>query len=454
MKQSIKDDKQLLLTVQGNPGTGKSLVLRSVCDYLERKSVKYQVVASTGIVAANCQGQTIASFFSLPFKAYNLERLLHSPVSKQLKERVAGLRFLLIDEILCVDAVTFNFINQRLQILLGNDKLFGGLSVFACGDAWQFHSLGISLIDNPTDPFSSEGCRIFKSFDQFRLKDNIRQQDDLEFQTIIEEIRLKKLTLESYNILATRHISNLSTEEIEKFAQHSVHIFPLRKQAAEFNLKQLEAQPEPIIRIPVSQRPKSPMLVEEPLYIAKNCRVRLTANLLVKHNLVSGSIGTVVDVLYKANHTPNIDFPICIFCRFDNYTGDVVEEQSVPIFPISESVYVEYANRRVSVRRFPLQNCSGLTCHLSQGSTLDLATIFLSEEEHFLPYSLVAITRVRSLKHLMFIGPISYDRFTNQSFYRGFKEFQSKLKALEEEFDDLGDKMIQETDLSLVENVV
>ncbi|XP_021959567.1 ATP-dependent DNA helicase pif1 [Folsomia candida] len=335
-----------------------------------------------------------------------------------------------------------------------NDKLFGGLSVFACGDAWQFHSLGISLIDNPTDPFSSEGCRIFKSFDQFRLKDNIRQQDDLEFQTIIEEIRLKKLTLESYNILATRHISNLSTEEIEKFAQHSVHIFPLRKQAAEFNLKQLEAQPEPIIRIPVSQRPKSPMLVEEPLYIAKNCRVRLTANLLVKHNLVSGSIGTVVDVLYKANHTPNIDFPICIFCRFDNYTGDVVEEQSVPIFPISESVYVEYANRRVSVRRFPLQNCSGLTCHLSQGSTLDLATIFLSEEEHFLPYSLVAITRVRSLKHLMFIGPISYDRFTNQSFYRGFKEFQSKLKALEEEFDDLGDKMIQEIDLSLVENVV
>ncbi|MDE7459123.1 MAG: AAA family ATPase, partial [Muribaculaceae bacterium] len=49
----------------GKAGTGKSTFLRFITDHSDKKLV---VLAPTGIAAVNVGGQTLHSFFHLPFK--------------------------------------------------------------------------------------------------------------------------------------------------------------------------------------------------------------------------------------------------------------------------------------------------------------------------------------------------------------------------------------------------
>ena len=49
----------------GKAGTGKSTFLRYIRDNIKKKTV---VLAPTGIAAVNVGGQTIHSFFKIPFK--------------------------------------------------------------------------------------------------------------------------------------------------------------------------------------------------------------------------------------------------------------------------------------------------------------------------------------------------------------------------------------------------
>ena len=49
----------------GKAGTGKSTFLKYVCAHTRKKFV---VLAPTGIAAVNVGGQTLHSFFNLPFK--------------------------------------------------------------------------------------------------------------------------------------------------------------------------------------------------------------------------------------------------------------------------------------------------------------------------------------------------------------------------------------------------
>ena len=138
-------DSHIFLT--GKAGTGKTTFLKN----LPLKTYKRMVVlAPTGVAAINAGGQTIHSFFQLPFgpqlpegatggqawnaksKAAQLQKL-----NKKKINLIRSLDLLIIDEISMVRADVLDAIDSVLRRVRRSQKPFGGLQLLMIGDVHQ-----------------------------------------------------------------------------------------------------------------------------------------------------------------------------------------------------------------------------------------------------------------------------------------------------------------------------
>ena len=133
--------RSLFLT--GKAGTGKSTFLRYVAEHTKKKHV---ILAPTGIAAINAGGQTLHSFFKLPFHPLlpNDSRYTPRNIRKTLKYSGVTLKLLreveliIIDEISMVRADIIDFIDKVLRIYCRNMREpFGGKQLLLVGDIFQ-----------------------------------------------------------------------------------------------------------------------------------------------------------------------------------------------------------------------------------------------------------------------------------------------------------------------------
>jgi hypothetical protein len=86
--------------------------------------------------------------------------------------------------------------------------------------------------------------------------------------------------------------------------------------------------------------PPSMSLQETVLLCLKvGARIQLTQNIWVKHGLINGSMGSVVDIVWSANADVVKELPSALMVRFDAYTGPVLFDDgdgkpAVLIFPV------------------------------------------------------------------------------------------------------------------------
>lgn len=101
--------------VQGKAGTGKSAVIKAMCQMLHAKygSDGYQVLAPTGAAALNVDGKTIHSFLGLPTQTELMP--LNGEALISLQFRLKDLKFIIIDEYSMVGMRLFTKIQRRLQ---------------------------------------------------------------------------------------------------------------------------------------------------------------------------------------------------------------------------------------------------------------------------------------------------------------------------------------------------
>ena len=127
----------------GKAGTGKSTFLKYICANTPKKHV---VLAPTGIAAVNVGGQTLHSFFKIPFKPLLPDDPDFSPrkirkTQRYPKDKVKLLReleLIIIDEISMVRADIIDFIDKILKIYSGNMREpFGGKQLLFVGDIFQ-----------------------------------------------------------------------------------------------------------------------------------------------------------------------------------------------------------------------------------------------------------------------------------------------------------------------------
>lgn len=119
------------LFITGRAGTGKSTLLRALCELLSDEAV---VVAPTGLAAVNVGGQTIHSFFGFPPRLIRPDDIRRSRNGRVMRK----LKLLVIDEVSMVRSDLMWAIDQSLRINRGRPReAFGGVRLVLFGDLHQ-----------------------------------------------------------------------------------------------------------------------------------------------------------------------------------------------------------------------------------------------------------------------------------------------------------------------------
>lgn len=138
-------DSHIFLT--GKAGTGKTTFLRNL---QLKKAKRMVVVAPTGVAAINAGGQTIHSFFQLPFGPQLPEDVQNDnpanpkslaaqfqKIRKNKLKLMRSLELLVIDEISMVRADVLDAIDSVLRRARHSQKPFGGVQLLMIGDVHQ-----------------------------------------------------------------------------------------------------------------------------------------------------------------------------------------------------------------------------------------------------------------------------------------------------------------------------
>ena len=204
---SVKTDKlPLRLFLSGGAGVGKSTVTNALFEALIRylnaqtendpNDISVVKVAPTGKAAFNIRGNTLHSAFKIPanrgFNYCTLDRDRLNTIRAQLQR----MQVVFIDEISMVGSGMFNFLDLRLQQIMGTKEPFGGLSIITVGDLFQLKPVFDQWIfENSKDGYTALATNLWQQyFQMFELSEVMRQREDKDFAEILNRIREGKHT--------------------------------------------------------------------------------------------------------------------------------------------------------------------------------------------------------------------------------------------------------------------
>ena len=205
--------RSLFLT--GKAGTGKSTFLRYVAAHTKKK---YVILAPTGIAAINAGGQTLHSFFKLPFhpllpndsryNARNIRKTLkYSGVTLKLLREI---ELIIIDEISMVRADIIDFIDRVLRIYCRNMREpFGGKQLLLVGDIFQLEPVVKEDEWRLMQPFYPSAYFFdAKVWQQLQLVSielrKVYRQSDAQFIAILDRIRQNQATDDDLDAINNR----------------------------------------------------------------------------------------------------------------------------------------------------------------------------------------------------------------------------------------------------------
>jgi len=394
----------------GAGGTGKSYVIRSIVEALNREGKDVALTALTGCAALllGKGAKTLHSWAGIGLGKESTEVI----VSKLKKSSKAKKNWL------AADAVIIDEVSMMTPVLL--DKLdaigramrkakgrpFGGLQVILVGDLYQLPPV------NKEEDYSF----VFESdFWKEHIKDvvilnTIHRQSDPVFLKILEEARAGNLSEESISILETR-----KSKEWKKLEIKPTLLFTRRADVEEINMAQLKKcegtdyvfkaknvyTPPPFASIKPTEEQiqwatekmdKNGSYVPE-LVLRVGCQVMLLTNTHAEHGLVNGSRG----IIERFCEGPE-PFPLV---KFKNGECLIIQ----PATWASEEI--EGFNRE----QIPLRLAYAVTIHKAQGATLDCALIDIGDNTFEYGQAYVALSRVKSLDSL-YIWELKASAFT------------------------------------------
>ena len=199
-----KTNRSVFLT--GKAGTGKSTFLKYIRANTKKKLV---VLAPTGIAAVNVGGQTLHSFFKIPFKPLlpddpdisNISRL--RKMLRYTKEKVKLIReleLIIIDEISMVRADIIDFVDRVLRVYSGNMREpFGGKQLLLVGDIFQLEPVVThdmrDILRRFYKNFFFFNARAFSQINLIAIELNkIYRQSDNEFISLLDRVRINRAT--------------------------------------------------------------------------------------------------------------------------------------------------------------------------------------------------------------------------------------------------------------------
>lgn len=372
----------------GKAGTGKTTFLKYV---IENVNKKFVVLAPTGIAAINAGGETLHSFFGLPFTAIGPRDFLRLRENKI--NIIQNTDTFIIDEVSMVRCDIIDAIDRSLRKIMYSSLPFGGKQMIFMGDIFQLEPILKSPEDKMLikDVYNTDKPFFFKAnvFTRFNLpsiefKFNYRQEKDNKFIEILDEIRTGTITESNLLKLNSRVYGKpIEDDFIVTLTGHN----SVADKINESNLDKISEKlfvfkAEQTGKISGESRPS-----ELELKIKKGAQVIFTKNDF-QGRWANGTLGKVSEV------SENL-IKVCL----ENGSEYQVEKTKWDNLEYSYDPIKKTTQQNVvgTFTQYPLKLAWGITIHKSQGLTFDKIIIDLRRGVFADGQVYVALSRARSL---------------------------------------------------------
>lgn len=401
--------RSLFLT--GKAGTGKSTFLRYVAQHTKKK---YVILAPTGIAAINAGGQTLHSFFKLPFhpllpndSRYNIRNIRKTlKYSGDTTKLLRELELIIIDEISMVRADIIDFIDKVLRIYCRNMRVpFGGKQLLLVGDIFQLEPVIKEDEWRLMQPFYASAyffsAKVWQEMELVSIElRKVYRQSDTRFIGLLDRIRQNQTTAEDLRAINER--LDASPKKGKKEGALAITLATRRDTVDYINdqkLKELEGRSSVFQGVIKGEFPETSLPAPMELEVKPGAQVIFIKNDKEKH-WVNGTLGVVIyidegegiiTVVDEDGHEYDVEREVWENMRYTfNEKEQKIEEELLGTFV-----------------QFPLRLAWAITVHKSQGLTFRQVKIDFSGGGAFAGgQTYVALSRCTSLEGITLTEPI------------------------------------------------
>lgn len=448
-------DSHIFLT--GRAGTGKTTFLRN----LRAKTYKRMVVvAPTGVAAINAGGQTIHSFFQLPFGPQIPEdgnespkptaRALASQYQKLRKSKlniIRSLDLLVIDEISMVRADVLDAIDAVLRRARRSQKPFGGVQLLMIGDVHQLAPVAKPEEWEILAPYYNNvyffGSHVLQKTPYLCVElDHVYRQHNEDFITLLNKVRDNRMDAECLQLLNQRYLPDFSPKDNEGYITLTTH----NHQADEINDSKLEALPSKSVFFDADIKgtfPENTFPTKEELELKIGAQVMFVKNdPSPEKAFFNGKIGRIVGIDEDQG-------TVEVQCGDEILTVTKLTWQNMEYSINAENQNIE-ENEIGSFTQIPLRLAWAVTIHKSQGLTFDRLIIDAGHAfAHGQVY--VALSRCTSLEGLVLKTRIPSSALVNDFSVNQFVDHIPELEPTQEIVDQLRHDYELEVMLELID---
>ena len=432
---SLIQQTQQSVFLTGKAGTGKSTFLKYICAHTKKKFV---VLAPTGIAAVNVGGQTLHSFFKIPFKPLLQNDPEYAPrmiektlrFSKDKIRLIKELDLIIIDEISMVRADIIDHIDRVLRHFTRNNREpFGGKQLLFVGDIFQLEPV---VTRDMYEILRREYNRMFffnaRVFNQLGLIPielvRVYRQEDGPFVALLDRVRAGKASNEDIAILNSRVNPNVTESDF------TITLATRRDTVDVINDERLNNLKTPEITFQGAidgDFPDNLLPTSLELTLKQGAQVIFIRN-DKENRWVNGTIAKVA----------HIDTGKVIVEMEDGQQHTLEQEQWANVqytYDVKKNVVVE--NVLGTFTQYPIKLAWALTVHKSQGLTFNNVIIDFQGGAFTGGQTYVALSRCTSLEGITMMRKLSQrDIIVNPAvieFSRHFNNQQSINQALQQE---------------------
>lgn len=401
--------RSLFLT--GKAGTGKSTFLRYVAQHTKKK---YVILAPTGIAAINAGGQTLHSFFKLPFhpllpndSRYNIRNIRKTlKYSGDTTKLLRELELIIIDEISMVRADIIDFIDKVLRIYCRNMRVpFGGKQLLLVGDIFQLEPVIKEDEWRLMQPFYASvyffSAKVWQEMELVSIElRKVYRQSDARFIGLLDRIRQNQTTAEDLRAINER--LDASPKKGKKEGALAITLATRRDTVDYINdqkLKELEGRSSVFQGVIKGEFPETSLPAPMELEVKPGAQVIFIKNDKEKR-WVNGTLGVVIYIDEGEGIITVVDE--------DGHEYDVERE-------VWENMHYTFNEKEQKIEeellgtfvQFPLRLAWAITVHKSQGLTFRQVKIDFSGGGAFAGgQTYVALSRCTSLEGITLTEPI------------------------------------------------
>ena len=404
----------------GPAGTGKSHMIRLLKRYAETQDKNCQVTALTGCAAIllNCEAKTVHSWAGIGLGKGKLDliiRRIRDQIS--LSTRWYKTDILIIDEISMMSKQLFEILDYVGKQIRRNGKPFGGLQLVFSGDFFQ-----LPPVCNDSDSDSGKFCfesDLWKRTFQYNieLKTLYRQQEDLTFSKILNQIRIGRIKKSAVRLLKER-IKDYPETDIKPTI-----ILPRKNTVNNINNREH-------VKLSSVGSKKYVLIIKQPKQATLDKYGISNSTLMNKINLFKQNSKCASQLEFKIG-----DQVMCICNLSDTIIngsrGVVIKNNENPVvrFINGQEIEMGYHSWKhesipdLEFKQIPLIYAWALTIHKCQGSTLDLCIMDIGNSIFECGQTYVALSRVKNLQGLYLKAFDHHRIFINSK----VKDFYQKL---------------------------